>query len=551
MTATRTGVAVAYVELPDGTDLTDPRVQKRVDARVRQTYGQSAVVAWPRHPDVEDGIAPVVPVLDARPGARTWQLGPAAKAADAPRVAAQAEQQGLTLVAFDVFRREAVVAQIDVETRIVRDRLAALLRCDPWAVEVVCHRVWDEGEERLDQVVVLRAPEGATSGEKRRQVWADLIPALGGTGGWEVVDDPVTGQVRLRYGLPRSLPIAVGMSEVLPGSLDTSAWHDLAFGLDATNRPARLDLRLAVHCLIVGPTGSGKSVFLRTHAAQALAHGHALVVIDAIKDGLDFVAFKPWCTAFADNGVPAAKAAIERVYEEGRRRKALLKQYEAPSWIDLPPDVRRRERIQPMTVLFDEFMSACIASPVPKGLDKDDPLVEEANRLNGDKATILALVGKIARELRFTGIFLAVAMQRPDASLLPGFGEVRSNLPGAVQLIKPGSMPAQETLRMVFPGDQTQAAADTIVELDDGRSLGLALVAAEGGDVTGFRVAFGKPSEIPLLLDDLGIPRVTEPWVLADGDAASGAAPVRDLDTMTPSLDDLEALSDDEDDLWS
>lgn len=179
--------------------------------------------------------------------------------------------------------------------------------------------------------------------------------------------------------------------------------------------------------------------------------------------------------------------------------------------------------------------------------------------MNADKAVILALVGKIARECRFVGIHLAIAMQRPDASLLTGFGEIRSNLSSAIQLVKPGSLPAQETLRMVFPGDQTQRAADTIMELDDGRSKGLATIAAEGGEVVGFRVAFGVPSEIPAMLERLAVPRVT-PWeikaeerevegeVIGRASAVAPTAPVWgaepeqievDLGDLEFSLDDL------------
>lgn len=566
---TTTATSTRSVTLPDGTDLTDPRIQKRVEARVRDEWGTAWVVMWPRYPDVEDGVDPVVPVVNSRPGCYTERLARGVKKTSAADVAVQAEQRGEALVDFDPHRGAATFARLDHRTDTVRHRLAALLKTDPWSVEVACHTVWDDDEqdERLEQVVVVRAQDVSTSPDKRRQIWNDLIPSLGGTGGWEAVDDPVTGRVRLRYGTPRSLRQRVSMAEVLPPALDTSNWSRLALGLDPYGRPACLDLTNGPHTLVVGPTGSGKSVFLRSHAAAALAHGHSLVIIDAIKDGLDFIAFKPWCLAFADDGVETARLVIERVYAEGQRRKALLKAYGAPSWVDLPADIRRREHIQPLTVLFDEFMSAVIAAPVPKGLPKDDPLVEETNRLNADKATILAVVGKIARELRFTGVFLVIAMQRPDAALLAGFGEIRSNLTSAVQLVKPGSLPAQETLRMVFPGDQTQVAAETIMELDDGFSKGLATIGAEGGDVTGFRVAFGTPTEIPEVLEALGAPKPTRVWSLSDGgkepqegDIIEPPAQVRTLGTVEFSLDDLEpgsateppgTVPDSDDDIWN
>lgn len=547
---------IHVLTLPDGTDHRRPDVQATVEARVREALGPHWVVMWPRNPDVVDGIDPAFTVVNARPYAREVPLGAGARPTDDRAVAAQGEQAGYgTLVAFDPYRGTATFADLDGDTVALRNRLADLLRCRPHEVEVVLHHVDDEktGRRRLDQVVITHAPAASTDPEKRKATWGNLLVNVpGGTSGWEIIEDPIAMVTRLRYGQPRTLPQTVPMADLLP-AMDTSAWHHLPLGVDPEGKVAAIDLTAGPHALIVGPTGSGKSVLLRQHAAAALSRGHHLIVVDAIKDGIDFAAFKPWCVAFGDDGVVKARTIIEAVYEEGMRRKALLKAYEAPSWLDLPPDVRRAERVVPLTVLFDEFMSAVIATPVPKGLDKDDPLVVEANELNSAKAIILALVGKIARELRFTGVFLAVAMQRPDASLLAGFGEIRSNLTSAVQLVKPGSLPAQETLRMVFPGDQTHVAAETIMELDDGRSKGLATVAAEGGDVTGFRVGFGRRS-IPELLEFLGVPKPT-PWVIEppkpapkEGDIISGTPPrglwgapeVEDLGFVAVSLADLE-----------
>lgn len=509
-------------------------------------------------------VSALTPAADPKPWrpdehVATW--GEKVSATMAAQLDASLETLGFTVVEWDPGHRTAHVARLDDETRTVRARLANLLGTEPHAVEVELSYAHDEKleRERLDVVTVHRAPNRGTNLDKRTDVWRDLVVSLpDGSNGWKVSEDPATGVVTLTYGQPRVLPDLVPMAKMLPPALDTSNWSRLALGLDPDGNDASIDLTAGPHALIVGPTGSGKSVLLRQHAVSALAHGHRLIVIDAVKGGLDFLAFKPWCVAFGES-LDEARIIIEKVYAEGQRRKALLKAYEAPSWVDLPAAVRRKENIYPLTMLFDEFMSAAIASPVPKGLDKDDPLVQEANRLNADKAVILAMIGKIARELRFSGIFAAIAMQRPDAAALPGFGEIRSNLTSAVQLIKPGSLPAQETLRMVFPGDQTHVATETIMELDDGSSKGLALIGADGGDVTGFRVAFGVPSEIPAFLEDLGVPKPErwtieppesdpEPWTpiqpTTPSPAPVPAVPtvedVVDLGVVELSLDDLE-----------
>ena len=144
-------------------------------------------------------------------------------------------------------------------------------------------------------------------------------------------------------------------------------------------------------------------------------------------------------------------------------------------------------------------------------------------------------------------------MQRPDTGQLSGFGEIRSNLTSAIQLIKPGSMPASETLRMLFPGEQTHAAAETIKQLDDGSSKGLALVAADGGDVTGFRVAFTPVPEIPGLLEGIDLQRPpqwdltalleTEPEPLTRIEKPKPQTPV-ETPALEFSLEDLDSVPD-------
>lgn len=469
----------------------------------------------------------------ARPSEHVATLSSKAGKTMAADVDARLEGLGFTVVEWLPSKGVAHVACLDADTYAARKRLASLLGCEPHLIEIEIAYAHDEKleRERIETVTVLRAPSKGTNAERRTETWRDLVQTLpDGSSGWKIAEDLVTGVVVLTYGQPRTLPIMIKMDSLLPHAIDTHNWSRLLLGLDPAGEPATIDLTNGPHTLVVGPTGSGKSAFLRQQAASALAHGHQLVIIDAIKDGIDFVSFRPWCVAFGDDGIEKARTIIEAVYAEGMRRKALQKAHAAPSWLDLPAAVRRAENVVPLTVMFDEFMSAVIPNAVPKGLDKEDPLLLEANQINGDKAVILAMVGKIARELRFTGIFLVIAMQRPDASLLSGFGEIRSNLTSAIQLIKPGSLPAQETLRMVFPGDQTQVAAETIMELDDGMSKGMATIAAEGGDVVGFRVGYGEPDEIPDLLEDLHIPRPAQ-WTLEAREATPVAGEV-----ITPNV---------------
>lgn len=66
---------------------------------------------------------------------------------------------------------------------------------------------------------------------------------------------------------------------------------------------------------------------------------------------------------------------------------------------------------------------------------------------------------------------------------------------------------------MVFNADVVEAAGEQIALLDDGRSRGLAVVAAEAGSARGLRVGYAPMRSIPELLDHLRVPRVPTPWV--------------------------------------
>lgn len=481
-----------------------------------------------------------------RPGQVTWQLGADVKPTQGLQISAYADRRGMTLVAFDPYAKTAVVAAIPPATRAIRDRLAAHLKCDPWALEIL--PLWavdaDTGEGRLDSVQVLRHPAFQTA-DKRVSAFTEAIAILpGGSAGWRVEDDPQNDRITLRFGRPERLPATVPLAEILPDSIRVSEWASIPLGVGPDGTTVGVDLLGGPHALVVGPTGSGKTVELLAHAVGALARGHQLALIDPTKAGLDFIRIRPWCTVWADD-LPAGQAAIERIYAEVARRKAVLQRYSEVKWSDLPVEVRRQENIHPMTVIIDEFGSLVLPEPVPKALDKDHPYVTEANERNSSRAIIQAVSGRIAREARFAGIHLAIGIQRPDAAIVGG--ELRSNLTSAIQLAAPGKPLSIDALRMVFGGDVGPQAAEALAVLDDGRSRGLAVMAAEGGSARGFRVAYAPAAEIPEMLERIGVP-LAEAWVLnpagADEPRPGSVIPrdseVIDTGTVSFTLDDLE-----------
>ena len=486
------------------------------------------------------------------------RLTPGVTGGGAGTLSMLAADAGQSLVEFQPENRLAFFATVPPVVLSLRTRFAEALRLEstPWSIELEVEMAPnpDGGDDRIEVVRMIRG--GAALGlgvEKRLAILRDLVLVVpGGGSGWTVHDDPVTAAVTLSYGKPLQLPKQVSMESLLPTAIRPDQWNQLTLGLGANGERVGINLQYGPHTLISGPVGSGKTVALLQLAASALSTGHQIVLIDPTKAGLDFLKIRPFCSVWAVT-LQDAQAAIEAVYEEGQRRKGLLQKYEEVKWSDLPAAVRMAENIHPTTVIIDEFMALALQEPVPK-LDRDHPLVLVANERNSARAILLANVGSIARELRFSGIFLALAMQRADAGQLAGFGEVRSNLSSALQLAAPGKVPASETLRMVFPGESTAEAARVLADLDDGHSRGLAVIGAEGGSVQGFRVGYAPAREMPELLQSIGVePAVKwivkptassnpEPWRRRKVDPdVSEAPPIETVESaFTLSLDDLD-----------
>jgi len=453
--------------------------------------------------------------LADKPGAvgiEYLNLGDDIKATDGQRLAVYAERQGKSLVEFDPVRRTAVFAKLTQFDVMQRDRIATALHVAPWDLELIT--TWaapTDGEvAHIDNILVLRAPH--LDSTHREAIWREVIESVvwGGSSGWAVDYIPTTGQMLLTYHPAIALPGHVDLVDVLPERMMVSDWASIPLGLDPEGEVVALNLSACPHTMCIGPTGSGKTVGMLAAISSALCRGYELVIVDATKMAIDFTPFRPWASAWAEN-LTESEAVLEAVYAESIRRRNIRKLYGAGSWIDLAPEVLIAERIRPIFVVIDEYVSMVIERAVPKNLDREHPLLQEIQDVNLKKIVIADTVGKLARESRADGIFLLLAAQRPDAKFLGG--EMRFNFASRVQFCPPGQLLSRDALSMVFDGDQPAQASSTLARLDDGKSRGLAVVAAEGGSVRGLRVAHCAPAEIPKMLELIGVPKAT-PWVL-------------------------------------
>lgn len=490
-----------YLHLPGFDDRVSSRA--KLDAYLDRTYAPGFT------PGVWDAETETIHVQLERPDLQQKVLADDFKGSQADALNQLARREGFDLVEIDMHERRAFYARLTPEARAIRKRLAAFLKCEPWALEVA---VETEGTTVL-LVQILRAPEVGTDAEKRTAIWRAAVEAIpGGHRDWRVEEDIASGRVLMENCPPLRLPAMVPLADFTP-NYDPSQWSYIPHGIDTSGNVVGQKLSVP-HGLAAGETGSGKSYFLLAHAIGALARGHDLVVIDPVKNAVDFAPLQPWMVAQENETISGAAILLNAVYAERVRRQKVLMKHGIGFWRDLPDEVREAENIHPLTVIIDECNSLLEESKINlSALDKDDPERIEFEEEKVGKAKIKLRLSKLGREARNVGIHIVLGLQRPDTDFLPG--EFRSNVGNKVQLKVPGSAPmAPESLRMLFPGSFSSEAADLLARV--GNNPGSGVTMAEGGSRVGaFKVAFAPALDLPALLEARGVPLATK-WSVAE-----------------------------------
>lgn len=286
----------------------------------------------------------------------------------------------------------------------------------------------------------------------------------------------------------QALPDRVPIRSLLQLEHDPSGWCRLDIGVDPGGRARGItDRRNGPHTLITGTPGSGKTCALRMIAVQALNRGHEVIVIDPVKGFVDYPQLKPWLKFSAAGDVEAAEL-IEQVWHEVERRFQVMRTHAKGFWADLDAMVREREQVRPLTVIIDE-------------------LVEFRLMPTEATAKLWVYVGSIAKQGRAAGVHLVVGTQRPHPEYLGS--ELRVNLgSNTVLTVWPGSVPDVYTLRGMF-GPLAEGAAELARRWND-EARGFALIGSSGsGTVSAVRVGFDSWDDIPAILEEHQIPRVS------------------------------------------
>lgn len=430
-----------------------------------------------------------------------WQ-GTEEKTLAAARV--EGTRSGLDLVRWNKDASEVTYARLMPLARDLRARFAGE-RLPLHRVEA--YPVFSADEPRLEAVVA-RLPLREVTADRRASVLAELAALIPGyTSGWSVSEDTWSGLVTFQYGDEVRLRTLVPFDELLPPSVkNDEPWYRLAIGKDAAGQPVGPNFRVGPHALVVGDTGSGKTVACRMLVTQALLHDWDVFYFDPLKQMLGLKSFIPWLKGHVRTAgdLEATASGLEAIYAEGRRRLTLISETtdDGDSWTDLP-----RGTVKPLLVIVDEYAGLASISPKPPGLKPGDAAYAAWEAQAGTKSRIRDVVGRIARELRAAGISLVLVLQRPDAKLIEG--DVRQQLGSVIQLVSPTDDPDTTQLGMVFSTASAQRAMDVASQLGGDGRPGFALARIEGGPVTGFRVGFIQSTDTATALEQRGVPRVS------------------------------------------
>lgn len=219
-----------------------------------------------------------------------------------------------------------------------------------------------------------------------------------------------------------------------PAPIDWDAMNDgglavpVASGVDGA--PVRFDLDLDPHLLVLGGTGTGKSITLGVLLTGFLLRGFDCYLADPVKFGADFQFAKSWMKAVTGEVLETSRM-LDELYAEVQRRKRFNASRGVGSITDLPSSERPRR----IVIFIDEFTSLMMADRVPKATDGMTPEmlqeIAEQQAIANAKQNIGAKVGRIAREARSAGVHLVLATQelkKDTMDQIPGGRDLKGNL---------------------------------------------------------------------------------------------------------------------------
>ena len=254
------------------------------------------------------------------------------------------------------------------------------------------------------------------------------------SGYWTLFWDPAANKVTISPAQPLPKSAAYPLAPPVDGLL-------IPVGIGEGSQQAWWNPIRHPHMLTVGPTGTGKTIFLNGLITGCLSRNWRVLLADPKE--LSFRGYDP--VALTRVGRPAwpgidrvgtTEAAMEQVIEDAYLE--MRTRYEAVKTFSV-----REQDLQPLLLIVDEAgelverlteyhtgeekYQDLIAAAVARGEDADS-----VAKPKGTRNPVLRKIWSILRLGRQCRVFVVIATQRPDVSFIPG--EARSNLIARVGL---------------------------------------------------------------------------------------------------------------------
>lgn len=484
--------------LPAEFDHTRKSHMESIEAYVAKTYGEGWKITDVNiHSRVVrvGQISAADVVSDVNADVKLVSLAKGAKKSDGEAKAATFEKNypGYVMTDFQPLLGQAELTKMTTETQGARRAAANALRCKPWEVKIA---------PRPDGGYSLGLPESYVH-SKNYDSLCETVEDTIGDEGWYVTVDTKSRRAEIIPSdpptFPGAIPYPMDQNEIVPSMVLPIGERLPQPGQDR-GEIFTLDFDDAM-AQIGGLAGAGKSVGINSLIGSALRSGFELAVIDIPDKAVDF----EWCKEFVREGGWGCDSAFESVatlgnlYDEGKRRAALIKKHRVKKMSELPADVL--EEVKPILIVIDEVTGLFAKEVVPKSLPKDHPMKLEAEAKNVAVDMIVSYINKIAAEQRFVGMRIALASQ--VASRDTGIDtKLRTNLHHKILY---GSNPTEANRRLIFPNADSVPLVPTNVATSPTASRGVGTVSPQGDSACVFKSYYADTDDLYGYLERIGV----------------------------------------------